>query len=135
MALKSEEIDHINTVNWFRHQFPELKDDFHHFANERFITPKGGAEFHEGRKLKRMGVTKGVLDFHLAFPCNGYHGLWVELKVGKGRLEPEQKEFIQRKNERGYHALAVWGFEAAKEVFSIYLKDYIANRAKQNLIN
>jgi len=113
--LRPEEIDHINTVNWFEHNFPHLADDFHHFANERKCTVM------EGRKLKRMGVKKGVLDFHLALPCGGYHGLWVELKVGKGKLLPEQVEFISRKNERGYLAVAVWGFDAAKKVIKTYL--------------
>jgi hypothetical protein len=68
-----------------------------------------------------MGVKKGVLDFHLALPCGGFHGLWVELKVGKGKLSPEQIDFINRKNSRGYLAVAVWGHDAAKEVLLTYL--------------
>jgi hypothetical protein len=122
MSLKPEQIDHINTINWFNEKFPELEDDLHHFANERKCS------FNEGRTLKRMGVKKGVLDFHLAIPLNGSHGLWVELKVGKGKLLPEQVEFIKRKTARGYIAVAVWGFEAAKEIILTYLRDYIANR-------
>ncbi len=26
---RPEQIDHINTVNWFKHHYPELEDDFH----------------------------------------------------------------------------------------------------------
>lgn len=122
MSLRPEEVDHINTINWFNFEFPELEDDFHHFANERKCSVM------EGRKLKRMGVKKGVLDFHLAIPLNGAHGLWIELKVGKGKLSPEQIEFIKRKTQRGYIAVAVWGFEAAKETILTYLRDYISNR-------
>lgn len=115
MSLQPEQIDHINLINWFHHNYPELADDFHHFANERKCSVQ------QGRILKRMGVKKGVLDFHLALPFGEFHGLWVELKVGKGKLSPEQIDFINRKNARGYFAIAVWGFEAAKEIIKTYL--------------
>lgn len=116
MSLNPEQIDHINTVNWFHEEFPELAGDFHHFANERKCS------YNEGRTLKRMGVKKGVADFFLALPCGLYHGLWIELKVGKGKLSVEQSEFLFRKNQRGYLAIAIWGHDAAKEVILNYLK-------------
>jgi hypothetical protein len=120
MSLTPEQIDHINLVNWFHHDYPELADDFHHFANERKCS------MNEGRKLKRMGVKRGVLDFFLALPIQHkdgfwWAGLWVELKVGKGKLTPEQSAFIHRKLQRGYEAVAVWGEEAAKAVILTYL--------------
>ena len=114
MALKPEQIDHINTVNWFHYQFPDLGDDFHHFANERQCSVQAG------RILKRMGVKKGVPDFFLGLPYGGYHGLWIELKVGKGKLSPEQAEFLVRKNQRGYLAVCVWGFDSAKKFILLY---------------
>lgn len=119
--LKPEQIEHINIINWFNEKFPELAQDMHHFANERKCS------IIEGRILKRMGVKKGVLDFHLAFPTLSYHGLWMELKVGDGKLSKEQIAFIERKTELGYFALAVWEFDAAKESILFYLKDYIKN--------
>lgn len=115
MSLKPEQIDHINTVNWFNHNFPELEEDFHHFANERRCSVQ------EGRTLKRMGVKRGVADFFLALPCGNFHGLWIELKVGKGKLSSEQMSFLERKTARGYMAVPVWGFEAAQEIIKIYL--------------
>ena len=69
MALQREQIQHINVVNWFTYQYPDLTEDFHHFANERRCSVQ------HGRILKRMGVKKGVSDFFLAIPCKGYHGL------------------------------------------------------------
>ena len=118
MMLRPEEIDHINLVNWFNHEFPELADDFHHFANERKCPVS------EGRKLKRMGVKKGVADFFLAFPVDGSHGLWLELKVGKNKPSKEQMDFLARKTLRGYKAFCVWEFESAKEFILAYLTDY-----------
>lgn len=118
MSLQAEQIDHINLVNWFHHNYPELADDLHHFANERKCTAQ------QGRTLKRMGVKKGVADFFLALPLGLYAGLWIELKVGKGKLSVEQSEFLHRKSQRGYIAIAVWGFEAAKELIKTYLDGY-----------
>jgi hypothetical protein len=117
-----ERIDHINTVNWFKHHYPELDDDFHHFANERRCTPQ------EGSMLKRMGVKRGIADFFLAIPRNGKAGLWIELKVGKNKPSKEQQAFLDRKAQRGYEAVCVWGTDAAREAISAYLKDYVPRR-------
>ena len=110
--MQPEKVEHINVVNWFAFHFPELEDDFHHFANERRCSVQ------EGRMLKRMGVKKGVADFFLAFPVNGYAGLWLE-----------QQAFAERKISRGYQFAFVWGREAAQEMIKAYLKEYSANRS------
>ena len=113
--LQPEQIDHINLINWFHYEYPELADDLHHFANERVCS------FQQGRTLKRMGVKKGVPDFFLAFPANGKAGLWLELKVGAGKLSQEQQDFMARKFLRGYAVHAAWGWEAAKLIFMDYI--------------
>lgn len=119
--LKPEQIDHINIVNWFNYNFPELEPDFHHFANERKCS------IAEGRTLKRMGVKRGVADFFLAIPVKEYSGLWIELKSNNGKLSPEQKLFLERKRQRGYQAVTCWGFEETKAIILIYLCDYVKN--------
>ena len=127
-----ETAEHINIVNWFHYQFPELADDFHHFANERRTS------LANGRLLKRMGVKKGVADFFLALPLNEKSGLWIELKVNKNKATNEQVQFLLRKAERGYEAKVVWGFEQAKNVILDYLNDYIpirSEKAPKNLFN
>lgn len=113
-------MEHINIVNWFNFEFPDLVDDFHHFANERRCS------IQEGRTLKRMGVKKGVADFFLAIPLNGKAGLWIELKVGKNKPSPEQLAFAERKIKRQYAFAFVWGFQAAKDAISTYLKPLLA---------
>lgn len=120
-SLKEEEIAQINAIAWFKYNYPEHAQDIHHFANERKLEKQGGKEYYYASKLKRMGVTKGVSDIFLAVPVDGYHGLWIEVKVGKGRLSKEQKEFLERKTEMGYMAIGVWGEDAIKEVLITYL--------------
>ena len=128
MTLKPEDIDHINLVNWFNHEFPDLTDDFHHFANERYFNVKKNPElWSSAKKLTKMGVKKGVADFFLALPMNGYAGLWLELKVGNGKLTKEQSLFLFRKFERGYQSVAVWGEDAAKAVILTYLNRGVKN--------
>lgn len=132
MALQPEQAEHINVVNWFNYQFPDLADDFHHFANERRCS------IQQGRTLKRMGVKKGVPDFFLAIPLDGYAGFWLELKVGKNKVTPEQEAFLSRKTHRGYLCEACWGFDAAKELILTYLRNYkkdSANVIPKNLCN
>ena len=119
--MQAEQIDHINLRNWFEHKFPDLADDLHHFANERKCS------IAEGRILKKMGVKRGVADFFLALPVSGKSGLWIELKVGKNKPTKEQMYFLGRKSNRGYEAVCVWGFEAAREVILSYLTPYISN--------
>lgn len=122
MALQPEQIEHINVVNWFNYQYPELADDFHHFANERKCSVQ------QGRTLKRMGVKKGVADFFLAIPLNGKAGLWLELKVGKNKPTKEQIAFAERKIKRHYEFAFVWGADAAREMINTYLKEYLSTR-------
>lgn len=116
--IQHERIDHINIVNWFKRYYPELEEDFHHFANERRCTPQ------EGQMLKRMGVKKGVADFFLALPHNGKSGLWIELKSGKNKPTKEQQAFLNRKAKRGYEAIVVWGMKEACQAIDEYLKNY-----------
>jgi|SRR6478736_2942318 len=121
MTLKAEEILQINLVNWFKFTYPDFADDLHHVANERFITPRGGAEFNEGKKLKKMGVTAGFYDIFLAVPAGIYHGLLQEIKVVGGRISPEQKAFGEQKNKRGYLAVVTFGEQQSKDALMLYM--------------
>lgn len=120
---------HVNYVNWFKFQFPELADDLHHFANERACSPQQGA------LLKRMGVSAGVYDLFLGLPQKGFHGFWLELKTPKGVLSDAQISFGNRKIIRGYFCMVSRSLEDAKEVTLNYLSDYIANSNVNELKN
>jgi hypothetical protein len=48
------------------------------------------------------GVMAGVADLFLMFPAKGYHGLFIEMKAGKGRQTERQADFERRAEAIGY---------------------------------
>lgn len=92
--------------------------------------PNGGARGNDSRTnkirgsmLRAEGVKKGVPDIFLPFPCRGYHGLYIEMKVAdktKARISPEQETFIRELTLLGYHCEVCYGAEHAKQVILWY---------------
>ena len=103
-------------MNWVSYNLPDVFEDTHHFANQR------SCSIQEGRKLKRMGVKRGVSDIFVAIPKNGKSGLWLELKVGSGKPSKEQIDFLARKQERGYVCRVAWGYSDAIDILLDYLE-------------
>ena len=113
--LKPEEELQIQVHEWFCLQYPQHKEEFHHFANER----KCGKLY--GYILQLMGVKAGVADIFIDVQMHGYRGMWVELKVGNNKPTESQKRFLLRKSEIGYTAICVVGFDAAVAFIKNYL--------------
>ncbi|MCL2035427.1 MAG: VRR-NUC domain-containing protein [Oscillospiraceae bacterium] len=82
-------------------------------------TRKGGAI--EGARLKAQGVKGGIPDIFLASPCGPYHGLFVELKAEKGRLQDSQKWWIEQLDAQGFRAVVCFGFDEARTEIERYL--------------
>lgn len=78
-----------------------------HIANE------GKRSYAMGSILVRMGLMKGVSD--LFFPRSSsdsqYKGIWLEVKIGKGKPSPEQIKFIDSMYKEGYMGICCWGSE------------------------
>jgi hypothetical protein len=97
-----------------RHQHPELDLLFH--------IPNGGHRSRsQGAILKLAGVRAGVPDLFLPVPRAPYHGLWIEMKAGKGRPTPEQRGWLEALAAQGYVTAVCWGFEEAREMVAGYL--------------
>jgi hypothetical protein len=56
-------------------------------------------------------------------PKNGWHGLFIEMKVKGGKLSDSQKEFMTVATAMGYKAVVCYGFEDAKEAITNYLHE------------
>jgi len=113
--LKPEQELQIQVHKWFVLQYPNHKEEFHHFANERKCTKIYGF------LLELMGVKSGVADIFIDVPQKGYRGLWVELKVGRNKPTAAQKSFLERKAQIGYCTACAVGFDAAVAFIRGYL--------------
>lgn len=106
----------VALIQWFDRTYPEHK-------GRLFAIPNGGFRHAvTAQKLKLEGVRSGVPDLMLPVPANGYHGLFIEMKAEKGRLSPQQKDWIAFLCHRDYKALVCQGVEQAKEVIKCYLQ-------------
>jgi hypothetical protein len=113
--MHPEQILQVNLMAWLEHHYPEVIDDVYHFAGERKCS------IQQGRLLKRMGVRPGVADIFISVSRGTFKGAWIELKEGKGKPSPAQKEFLARMTVNGYFCACVTGLEAAQAVIKTYL--------------
>jgi hypothetical protein len=78
-------------------------------------------------KMKAEGLRPGVPDIWLPVPINdagvwlGYHGLVIELKVGKNKATDEQKKWLDYLSNSGYRCALCYGWESARDVILEYL--------------
>ena len=75
----------------------------------------------EAAKFKKMGVKAGVPDLQLLVPNGLIHGLWIELKSKKGKLQPSQRLMMQRLEEQGYLCKVCFGADEAINEIKKYL--------------
>lgn len=76
-------------------------------------------------KMRRMGMTRGVVDVFLPIVRGGYAGLYIEMKRRNGvpsHLSASQKEFIAFAREQGYRAEWCKGWEPARDLILNYLE-------------
>jgi hypothetical protein len=95
-------------------QFPQLK--------WMFAIPNGGLRDRiTAGKLKAAGVKAGVWDIFLPVAIGSYHGLFIEMKVGKNTLTPEQQSFRDYLWTHGYGYTVCYSWEQAKNAIISYL--------------
>lgn len=111
-SLAQQRIFRWAALQW---QWPELKLMYH--------VPNEGAGGNYGRlqKLLSEGLKPGVPDIHLPVSKGGYHGLWIELKVGYNKPTVQQLKWIEELNEQGHYAAWVKGEEAAIGLIAKYM--------------
>lgn len=116
MAVKISEHEHqVNVIKWFNLQYKQ-------FSGRLYANANGGQRnIVVAIKLKAEGVSAGVPDLTLPVARNGYHGLYVEMKAGKGRLSETQSEWINFLCEQGYYTAVCYGFDEAKLMITNYL--------------
>lgn len=113
--IATEDQEAIALINWAQ-LHPICKNFLIHIPNE------GKRSFFSGKKLKRMGLKRGVSDFFLAYPSGKYHGLWIELKRLKlSKCTDEQIDWVKNMNTLDYKAQFAYGWERARDFIIDYL--------------
>jgi hypothetical protein len=73
------------------------------------------------KKLKMEGVVSGVSDLFFAYPMNGFHGLWIEVKTKNGKLSSSQDLWIKNMKFFGYKAEGVRSVNEGINLISDYI--------------
>lgn len=110
--------DQCAVFHWRQMQlnvYPELKYLFSTLNGVRL--PIGVAV-----KMKRSGMTRGVLDIWLPVRRGGYAGLVIELKHGDNQPSEDQKDWIEFLLSQGFYAVATWGVDETIGEITKYLE-------------
>lgn len=111
--MKTEHQEQVAVVQWFRLTYPKLI---------LFSIPNGGMRnIGTAVKLKSEGVLAGVADLFLMSPNINHHGLFIEMKVAKGKVSEQQKYFLEQAKAKGYAACVCYSFEEAQAAITNYL--------------
>ena len=90
-----------------------------------WATPNGGyRNIVTATKLKAEGVRAGVPDVFLAIPVGDYHGLFMEFKRAKGKLQPNQELYLALLSQVGYKTAVVRSVEEAIDTVEAYLGSF-----------
>ena len=78
------------------------------------------------RHMKEQGVMAGIPDISLPVARGGYHGMYIEMKVGNNKPSERQQECIKWLREQGYRVEICYGWVEAAEAIKEYLSDKTA---------
>lgn len=130
--MRQEDALQSMCVSWFRLQYRDKMIFsfpagyvFGGDARKRIIT---------GARMKQMGYTNGTPDLFVPHPSQGFHGLFIEMKVKserivdgkkrttKGQLSAAQKEVIKLLQKEGYQCAVCYDIKQFTETVKNYFK-------------
>lgn len=87
-----------------------------------FAIPNGGSRNAiEAANLKRQGVKAGVPDLMIPVAKQGYHGLFIEMKVGYNKPTDKQVGWINLLIKNGYLVKVCYGSDEAINLITNYM--------------
>lgn len=87
-----------------------------------FAIPNGGKRDKiTAANLKAEGVKAGTSDIFLPVARGRWHGLFIELKIGKNKPTPAQFEFMLEMQKANYGACWTVGWKETVKVIESYL--------------
>lgn len=117
MTAHPEHAEQVALMAWATYstqRYPVLRW-LHAIPNAGKRTPRMAAWF------KAEGLKSGVPDLFLPCARNGFHGLYIELKVGANKPSDNQRDFLDFAAEQGYLAVVCYSWEEARETIVEYL--------------
>ena len=88
-----------------------------------FAIPNG--QYRRGMRME-PGLKPGVPDIFLSVARSGWHGLYIELKVGRNKPSEAQREWLHSLGEYGYKTAVCRDLESVQAVVMRYLNcEYI----------
>ena len=76
-----------------------------------FAIPNGGKRnITTAARLKKEGVKSGVPDICLPVPCGEFHGLYIEMKIGKNKPSMNQLWLSEQLQGQGYRVDVCYGW-------------------------
>lgn len=115
-------------VRWFRLQYPKI-------ARCLFAIPNGGRRSKiEAAIMQAEGVTPGVSDLFLMVPTGFYHGMFIEMKAGKGKLSDAQADFLFLADQQKYAVAVCYSLDEFMKSVEGYLKDESEKRYKNHRV-
>ncbi len=91
--------------------------------NLAFAVPNGGLRNKAtAARLRAEGVKAGTPDIFLPLVRGQYHGLFIEMKVGRGRASTAQTRALVTFMEQGYCCRTCWGWEEARDLLNWYME-------------
>jgi len=90
--------------------------------NSMFAIPNGGMRnLKVAVKLKKEGVKAGVPDLFLPVPKKGFAGYFIEMKWGRNKPTPAQKNWLKDLKARGYKTDVFYSATKAFESLVAYI--------------
>lgn len=87
-----------------------------------FHIPNGGSRNAiEAANLKKQGVRAGIPDLMLPVAKQGYHGLFIEMKVGYNKPTENQEKWMELLSNNGYLVKTCWGADEAINLITNYM--------------
>ena len=124
-AHKSEAREQADLIEWAE-SCARLK--IHPELKLLHAIPNGGSrDIREAKNLKRQGVKAGVPDLCLPVPKGAYHGLYIEMKVGRNKPSAKQNEWLAALGGNGYAVCVCYGAAEARS----HIEKYLRLEAKQ----
>jgi len=119
-GVRSKEFELSKLLSWVQVldvEIPELR-------MMRRMSFSGNIQQQAFSKQSTIGLSAGVPDLNLPTARAGFHGLYLEMKVGRNKPSEAQIEWINDLENAGYACYVCYGWMAAARV----IKDYLEGR-------